>query len=85
MNLDGRMMEAMTYAHEISEHLASLTREIHDLRETDARYWSRKERTDQDKSGHVSRQDRLLQIKQELLGMMQRATSREYSATRRKS
>ena len=86
MNLHGRMMEVMAYAHEISEHLATLTREIHDLRETDACYWSRKVRTEQDKSAHVSRQGRLLKIKQELLGMMQRyATSREYPATRGKS
>jgi hypothetical protein len=86
MNLHGRIMEAMTDTHEISEHPASLKREIHDLRETDARYWRRNVRTEQDKSAHVSRQGRLLQIKQELLGMMQRyATSREYSATRQKS
>jgi hypothetical protein len=80
------MMGAMTDAREISEHLASLKREIHDLRETDARYWRRHVHTEQDKSAHVSRQGRLLQIKQELLGMMQRyAASHEYSATRQKS
>jgi hypothetical protein len=76
------MMEAVMDTQLISEQLASLKQEIHDLRETDAHYPGRNVRTQEDKSAHVSRQSRLLQIKQELWGMMERAaTSREYSAT----
>jgi hypothetical protein len=76
------MIEAMMETQQISEQLASLKQEIHDLRETDAHYPVRNMRTQEDKSAHVSRQCRLTQIKQELWAMMERAaTSREYSAT----
>jgi pyridoxine/pyridoxamine 5'-phosphate oxidase len=76
------MMEAMMDTQLISEQLASLKQEIHDLRETDAHYQSRNEHTQVGIAAHLSRQSRLLQIKQELWGMMERAaTSREYSVT----
>jgi hypothetical protein len=76
------MIEAMLDTHQISEQIASLKQEIHALRETDERYQSQNVRTEAGKAAHVSRQSRLLQIKQELWGMMERAaTNRKYSAT----
>jgi hypothetical protein len=66
------MIVVMIDANYISERLASLKREMSDLRVANARYWSRQERTTLDKSASTLRLERLLQIKQELADLMKR-------------
>jgi len=62
----------MMDANHISERLASMRREISDLKATNARYWDKSPHTALDKSAHALREGRLLGIKQELSDMMKR-------------
>ena len=56
----------------ISERLASMRQEMHDLKTTNARYWVKSPHTVLDKSAHALRQGRLLGIKEELSDMLKR-------------
>jgi hypothetical protein len=60
----------MIDANHISERLACLKQEMSDLRISNARYWSQKERTALNKSASALRQSRLREIKRELADMM---------------
>jgi hypothetical protein len=62
----------MIDANNISERLASMRQQIHDVRVINARYWVKSPHTALDKSAHALRQGRLLGIKQELSDMMKR-------------
>jgi hypothetical protein len=62
----------MIDVNHISERLASMRREISDLRVINARYWVKGQHTVLDKSAHALREGRLLGIKQELSDMMKR-------------
>jgi hypothetical protein len=62
----------MMNVNPMSERLASMRREISDLRVINARYSVKNPHTDLDKSAHALRQGRLLGIKQELWVMMKR-------------
>ena len=64
-----RMIEEMTY---ISEHLTSLRQEITELRDLNTRYSAMSEHGPLDQSALEVRANRLLQIKQELSGMLER-------------
>jgi len=64
-----RMIEEMTY---ISEHLSSLRQEITELRDLNTRYSAMSEHGPLDQSALEVRANRLLQIKQELSGMLER-------------
>ena len=66
------MIGIMMDANNISEHLSSLKQEMSDLRISNARFWNRKEHTALDKSARALRQERLLQIKRELVELMKR-------------
>jgi len=56
---------------DISERIALLTQEIHDLQEMNARYWKQSEHTRRiSHAAHESRELRLRQIKEELSRMM---------------
>jgi len=66
------MMIVMMDANNISERLASMKREINDLKVINARYCVRSPHTALDKSAHALRRERLLGIKQELSDMMKR-------------
>jgi hypothetical protein len=66
------MIVAMMDANYISERLASLKRELSDLRVSNVRYWNRREHTPLQKSGRALNQGRLLQIKRELSDLMKR-------------
>ena len=66
------MIVVMMDANYISERLASLKRELSDLRVSNVRYWNRREHTSLQKSGRALNQGRLLQIKRELSDLMKR-------------
>jgi hypothetical protein len=66
------MIVIMMDANNISERLASMMREIDDLKVTNARYCVKSPHTALDKSAHALRRGRLLGIKQELSDMMKR-------------
>jgi hypothetical protein len=66
------MIVMMMDANNISERLASMRREINDLKVTNARYSVKSPHTALDKSAHALRRGRLLGIKHELSDMMKR-------------
>ena len=56
---------------EISERIALLTQEIHDLQEMNARYWKQSEHSRRlGRAIHENREIRLRQIREELSRMM---------------
>ena len=66
------MIEVMLDANYISERIFSLRQEMSDLKVNKACYWRRSEHSAWEKSAHESNQQRLLQIKRELAGLMKR-------------
>jgi hypothetical protein len=66
------MIVIMMDANYISGRLASMRREMNDLKATNARYWVKNPHTVLDKSAHAIRQGRLLGIKEELSDMLKR-------------
>jgi hypothetical protein len=55
---------------DISGRISSLTQEIREIQEMNARYWELNVRTQQDRAAYQARALRLSQIKEELARMM---------------
>jgi hypothetical protein len=61
------------YISQVTERLAALEHELHDLKRMNVRYWGESQHTALTAAAHESRRLRLTQIKNELAYMVKRA------------